>query len=37
MSPNIRRLTWFGGLYVASLSAVFVITFAIRAVLWFVT
>ena len=37
MSPRIRRLSWFGGLYLASVSAVVVLTFAIRAVLWLVS
>ena len=37
MSPRIRRLSWFGGLYLASVSAVVVVTFAIRAVLWLVS
>jgi hypothetical protein len=37
MSPRIRHLSWFGGLYLASVSAVVVLTFAIRAVLWLVS
>jgi len=34
MITRVRRLQWFGGLYLASLAALFVATLMIRMVLW---
>jgi hypothetical protein len=33
MTPSARRLSWFGGLYLAAITALVLVTLAMKAVL----
>ena len=37
MNRRFRRLRWFGGLYLASLAALALAAFLVRATLWLAT
>jgi hypothetical protein len=37
MSPRIRRLSWFGGLYLAAVATLVLVTAVMHAALWLVT